>query len=99
MNTNENILEKAITLTDSLAELKFLLERISILSDDVCGNYIEHIDFKTERGKLTAEYDFNIVKTMTGVIHNYISEASEAVRNMPDVSNEIVEALKEKTTF
>ena len=94
MNTNENIFQKAITLTDSLAELKFLLERINILSDDVCGNYIEHINFKTERGKLTAEYDFEIIKVLTGVIHNYIVEASEISSNLPDICNEIVEGLK-----
>ena len=96
MNTNENIFQKAITLTDSLAELKFLLERISILSDDVCGNYIEHINFKTERGKLTAEYDFNIVKAMTGVVHNYIVEALEIVGNLPEISQEILQEIKNK---
>ncbi len=37
MNTNENIIEKAITLTDSLAELNFLLERLELLSDDIWG--------------------------------------------------------------
>ena len=96
MNTNENILEKAITLTDSLAELNFLLERINLLSDDVCGNYIEHINFKTERGRLTAEYDFNIVKAMTGVVHNYIVEASKIAGNLPELLNEILDILKLK---
>lgn len=94
MNTNENILEKAITLTDSLAELKFSLERIDILSDEVWCNYIERINFKTERGKLSVEYDFEIIKVMMGVIHNYIDEATEISRNLPDISNDIVEALK-----
>ena len=96
MNTNENILEKAITLTDSLAELNFLLERINLLSDDVCGNYIEHINFKTERGRLTAEYDFNIVKAMIGVVHNYIVEASKIARNLPEISIEILQEIKNK---
>ncbi len=96
MNTNENILEKAITLTDSLAELNFLLERLELLSDDIWGNYIEHINFKTERGKLTAEYDFNIVKVMTGVVHNYIVEASKIAGNLPEISKEILQEIKNK---
>ena len=96
MNTNENILEKAITLTDSLAELNFLLERINLLSDDVCGNYIEHINFKTERGRLTAEYDFNIVKAMIGLVHNYIVEASKIAGNLPEISQEIFQEIKNR---
>ncbi len=96
MNTDENILEKAITLTDSLAELNFLLERINLLSDGVCGNYIEHINFKTERGRLTAEYDFNIVKAMIGVVHNYIVEASKIAGNLPEISKEILQEIKNR---
>lgn len=47
-------------------------EKIFVLSADVFENYIEKINFKTERGKITAEIDFNIIKVMIDVIHSYI---------------------------
>ncbi len=89
----EEIVEKSIELTDLLSELDGLIEKIDVLSNDVCDNHIEKINFKTERGKLNAEYDFNIIKVMMDVLCNYIAEVSEISRKVPKLSNDIYESL------
>lgn len=89
----EEIVEKSIELTDLLSELDGLIEKIDVLSNDVYDNHIEKINFKTERGKLNAEYDFNIIKVMMDVLCNYIAEVSEISRKVPKLSNDIYESL------
>lgn len=89
----DEIVEKSIELTDLLSELDGLIEKIDVLSNDVCDNHIEKINFKTERGKLNAEYDFNIIKVMMDVLCNYIAEVSESSRKVPKLSNDIYESL------
>ena len=90
----KEIIENLIDLTDSLSELNLLIERINILSDDLCGNHIEKIDFRTERGRVNAEIDFSIIKVMADVIHDHITEASEISENLPKLSTDILESLK-----
>ena len=92
-STPEELVEKSIELTDLLSELDGLIEKIDVLSNDVCDNHIEKINFKTERGKLNAEYDFNIIKVMMDVLCNYIAEVSEISRKVPKLSNDIYESL------
>ena len=89
----DEIVEKSIELTDLLSELDGLIEKIDVLSNDVCDNHIEKINFKTERGKLNAEYDFNIIKVMMDVLCNYIAEVSEISRKVPKLSSDIYESL------
>ena len=92
-STPEEIVKKSIELTDLLSELDVLIEKIQVLSGDVCDNHIEKINFKTERGKLNAEYDFDIIKVMMDVLCNYIAEASEVSRKVPKLSSDIYESL------
>lgn len=92
-SNHEEIVEKSIELTDLLSEMDSLIEKIEVLSNDVCDNHIEKINFKTERGKINAEYDFNIIKVMMDVLCNYIAEVSEISRKMPKLSTDIYESL------
>lgn len=100
MNKNrtnsQELIKKSLTLADSVAELNDLIEKIFVLSSDVFENYIEKINFKTERGKVTAEIDFNIIKVMIDVIHSYIVNALEISRNLPELSDDILQALKKE---
>lgn len=93
---SQELIKKSLALTDSVTELNNLIEKIFVLSGDVFENYIEKINFKTERGKLTAEIDFNIIKVMIDVIHSYIFNALEISKNLPELSNDILEMLKEE---
>ena len=93
---SQELIKKSLALTDSVTELNNLIEKIFVLSGDVFENYIEKINFKTERGKITAEIDFNIIKVMIDVIHSYIFNALEISRNLPELSNNILETLKEE---
>ena len=91
----EEIVKKTIELTDLLSELDGLIEKIQVISDDICDNHIEKVNFKSPRGKLTAELDFDIIKVMMDVLCNYISEASEISRKVPKLSSNIYESLVE----
>ena len=93
---SQELVKKSLTLTDSLSELEAILEKLYVLSSDVFENHIEKFDLKTERGKLTAELDFDIIKTMIDVMHSYIVKASEISRNLPIISDSILEDLKEE---
>ena len=93
---SQELIKKSLTLTDSVTELNNLIEKIFVLSGDVFENYIEKINFKTERGKITAEIDFNIIKVMIDVIHSYIFNALEISKNLPELSEDILEMLKEE---
>ncbi len=99
MNKNKSdsreLIQKSRSLADSVADIDFILEKLYILSSDVFENYIEKINFKTERGRLNAEMDFNIIKVMMDVIHSYIVRASDISRNLPVLSDNILEELKE----
>ena len=94
--TPQEIVEKSLKLTDLLGELDDLIEKLYVLSEDICYNYIERINFNTERGKLNAEIDLNIVKVMMGVTRRYIINASEISKKLSDLSNDILQALKEE---
>ena len=93
---SKETIEKLVNLTDSLSDLNNLIEKLYVLSGDVYDNYINRINFKTERGKLNAENDFNIIKVMMEVINSCIIEASEISRNLPEMSNDILEILRDK---
>ena len=99
MNKNKldsrELIQKSRSLADSVADVDSILEKLYILSSDVFENYIEKINFKTERGRLNAEMDFNIIKVMMDVIHSYIVRASDISRNLPVLSDNILEELKE----
>lgn len=99
MNKNKSdsreLIQKTLGLADSVAEIDSILEKLYVISSDVFENYIEKINFKTEKGRLTAEYDFNIIKVMTDVIHTYIVEALEISKNLPVLSDNILDELKE----
>ena len=83
-------------MADSVTEIDSILEKLYVLSSDVFENYIERINFKTERGRLNAEMNFNIIKVMLDVSHTYIVEALEISKNLPALSDNILEELKEK---
>ena len=99
MNKNklysQELIEKLITLTDSLSELNATIEKIYVLNSDVFENYIEKINFRTERGKLTAEIDISIIKVMMDVICNYIEHAMELSSNLPQLSDNILTEIRE----
>lgn len=100
MNKNkldsQELIKKSLSLADSVTEIDSILKKLYVLSSDVFENYIEKINFKTERGRLSAEIDFNIIKVMMDVIHTYIVQASEISRNLPALSDNILDELKEE---
>jgi len=99
MNKNkfdsQELIKKSVSLADSVTEIDSILEKLYVISSDVFENYIEKINLKTERGRLNAEIDFNIIKVMMDVIHTHIVEASEISRNLPALSDNILDELKE----
>lgn len=100
MNKNKSdsqeLIQKSLTLADSVTEIDSILEKLYVLSSDVFENYIEKINFKTERGKLNAEMDYNIIKVMMDVIHTYIVDAFDKSRKLSELSDNILEEIKEE---
>lgn len=103
MNKNRTnsrgLIQKSVSLADSVTEIDSILEKLYVLNSDLFENYIEKINFKTERGRLNAEMDFNIIKVMIDVIHSYIAEAVDISKNLPVLSDNILEELKEELQF
>lgn len=98
-SNSQELIKKSVTLTDSIAELDAIIEKIYVISSDVFENYIEKMNFKTEKGKLTAEYDFNIIKVMIDVMQSYIARASRISQNLPELSDNILEEIKEELQY
>ena len=100
MNKNKSdsqeLIKKSLSLADSVTEIDSILEKLYVLSSDVFENYIEKINFKTERGILNAEMDFNIIKVMMDVIHTYIVRAFDISRKLPELSDNILDELREE---
>jgi len=103
MNKNkfdsQELIKKSVSLADSVTEIDSILEKLYVISSDVFENYIEKINLKTERGRLNAEIDFNIIKVMMDVIHTHIVRAFDISRKLPELSDNILEELKEKLQF
>ncbi|MBE7032833.1 MAG: hypothetical protein E7406_01220 [Ruminococcaceae bacterium] len=103
MNKNkfdsQELIKKSVSLADSVTEIDSILEKLYVISSDVFENYIEKINLKTERGRLNAEIDFNIIKVMMDVIHTHIVRAFDISRKLPELSDNILEELNEKLQF
>lgn len=103
MNKNKTesseLIKKSLSLADSVTEIDSILKKLYVLSSDVFENYIEKINFKTERGRLNAEMDFNVIKVMMDVIHSYIVEATRISGGLPLLSESILEEIKEELRY
>lgn len=98
-NINESIIKKAISLTDNLAQLDSIIQKLEVLSSDFCYNYLEHFDVSTEN--TNAEHELKLIKTMAEVMRDYSSEAAKISFNLPDTMENILANIRDnqKTTL
>ena len=98
-NTNESIIKKAILLTDKLAQLDSIIQKLEVLSSDFCYNYLEHFDVSAENNN--AKHEIKLIKTMAEVICDYSSEAAKISFNLPDTMENILANIRnnQKTTL
>ena len=89
MNNKTN-LEKMVLLTDNVAQLDNIIQKLDLLSEDFCYNYLGHLDMFSE----TAEADLKLVKTMAEVIRDYSSNASQISAKLPDISESLLENIR-----
>ena len=96
---DKDIIKKAILLTDKLAQLDSIIQKLDVLSSDFCYNYLEHFDVSAENNN--AKCEIKIIKTMAEVICDYSSEATKISLNLPDAMENILENIREnqKTTL
>ena len=90
-NMQNKLFQEMLSLADSITDLDFVIDKINILSEDICLNYVEKINLNSERGKLTAEYDIKVVKSILEILHSYIIKASALSSSLPELSKNILE--------
>ena len=91
-NTNECIIKKAILLTDKLAQLDRIIQKLEVLSSDFCYNYLEHFDVSAENNNVKQE--LKLIKTMAEVIYDYSSEAAKISFNLSDIAENILANIR-----
>ena len=98
-NTNESIIKKAISLTDNLAQLDSIIQKLEVLSSDFCYNYLEHFDVSAENNNI--KHELKMIKTMAEVMRDYSSEAAKISFNLPDAMENILANIRsnQKTTL
>ena len=99
MNKKEilNTTSSLVLMADSLTELDLLLEKLTILSQDLSFNYLDKIDINTQRGKLTAEYDLNIARVKSDVIYDYALHSKELTENLLELSKISLASIQSQT--
>ena len=93
MNDKDTI-KSAVLLTDNLAQLDNIIQKLDVLAKDLCYNYLEHFDVSAEN--TNAKHELKLIKTMAEVIWDYSSEASKLSFNLPDVAETILENIRNK---
>ena len=94
MKTTENSNKLLVEIVDSLCEIKFFIEKAEVLADEILTGYFGKINFKTERGRLMAEYDSNIAKVKSEVVCDYITQASDMTEKLLKQSNDALETMR-----
>ena len=91
-NTNESIIKRAISLIDNLAQLDSMIQKLDMLSNDFCYNYLENFDVSLEN--INAEHELKLIKTMAEVMRDYSSEAAKISSNLPDAMENILANIR-----
>ena len=87
MNDNKTIVSKVIFLTDIVAQLDNLLQKLDLLSEDFCYNYLEHIN-------LRSELEIKLVKTMAEIIRDYSNSSAQMSAQLPDLAENLLENIR-----
>lgn len=88
----KDIIKKAILLTDNLAQLDSIIQKLEVLSSDFCYNYLEHFDVSAENN--SAKHELKLIKTMAEVIRDYSFEAAKIFFNLPDAMENILANIR-----
>lgn len=83
----KTVVEGMVLLTDSLAQLDSLIQKLDLLSEDFCYNYLKNIDLRSEA-------EIKLIKTMAEVIRDYSSNAIQISASLPDLSEKILESIR-----
>ncbi|MBR2883648.1 MAG: hypothetical protein IKB93_02540 [Clostridia bacterium] len=99
MNKKSNLKEASIMLiglVDNVSTLNFLLEKADFLAGEVSHDYLSTINFKTEKGRLAAEYDLKIANVKASVAWDYIIQAKELTENLLNASNAALDFINQQ---
>lgn len=86
----------AFYITEYIEELNYVLEKIDMLVYDLSENYLERINFKTEKGRLTAEYDIKIARVKADVMRDYMQQTSIVQNELTKLAKANFEMVKEE---
>ena len=99
MNKKNNLKEASkmlVEITDSVSDINFLLEKADFPAGEVSLDYLSTINFKTEKGRLTAEYDLSIARVKASVAWDYILQAKELAKNLLYASNSALDFINKQ---
>ena len=85
MNSKPN-LEKMVFLTDSIAQLDNIIQKLDLLSEDFCYIYLENF--------ASSETEIKLIKTMAEVIRDYSSNASQISAGLPGLAENLIENIR-----
>ena len=97
MSKKNNLKEASVMLieiVDSISNLNFLLEKADFLAGEVLHDYLDTINFKTEKGRMSAEYELSIAKVKSSVAWDYIIQAKELAERVLNESNATLDFIK-----
>lgn len=93
MKTNDMVVKSLIEVVDNLAELRFFLEKIDLLADEISSDYFDKLDFKSERGRMIAEYERDIARVKAEIVCDYIAQVSAITEKSLELSNSVLKKL------
>ncbi len=90
---DKDITQKAVLLTDNLAKLDGIIQKLDVLSDDFCYNYLEHFDVSTDN--INAKHEIKLIKTMAEVLRDYSFEAAKISAALLGTAESILKNIRE----
>lgn len=76
-------------------ELYSIIERVSVLSDDIVELYVNRINLKTEWGLKCAEHELNIARIKADVLQTCVCESGKIAKKLRDLSEDAFQYSKE----
>lgn len=90
---DKDFIKKAISLTDNLAQLDSIIQKLEVLSSDFCYNYLEHFDVSAENN--SAKHELKLIKTMAEVIRDYSFEAAKLSAALLGTAESVLAEIRE----
>lgn len=80
-------------------QLNSILEKVSVLSDDIVELYINRINLKTQWGLNCAEHELNIARLKSEVLQTYVCDTEKIAKKLLNLSEATFNSCFNQSTF